>query len=137
MYLHIQDVLVEEFKIASRLPEPVWVDINGVVVEDEPVAFGCKSSICIDWCDMGIMFDAVGSNLSDVFSLCCLSFAFFLLCVTSLLLSDVYKKIFMVKIISTKSKPTQSLDGLQPFCFVFAFFASKQVRNILKMRTVT
>ena len=64
MYLHIQDVLLQS-NIATKLPQPVWVDKNGVEVENEADVFGCKTSIHIDHPDMGIMFDEVGSNLSQ------------------------------------------------------------------------
>ena len=35
MYLHIQDKLVNKSKIATLLPEPVWMDEKGNRVENE------------------------------------------------------------------------------------------------------
>ena len=65
MLLSIKDVMVNDSKIASKLPNPVWVDRDGHVVADEKDAFGCKTDIRIDRPDMVIMFDEVGNNLSQ------------------------------------------------------------------------
>ena len=65
MYLHIKDVLVNDSKIAIKLPTPVWVDRDGNIVNDEKQAYGCKTDIRIIKPEMAIMFDEVGSNLSQ------------------------------------------------------------------------
>ena len=65
MYLHIQDILVNDSKIARLLPEPVWMNEKGEVVDNEEDAMGCKVSIDIHRPDMMVMFDEVGCNLSQ------------------------------------------------------------------------
>ena len=65
MYLHIKDILVNDLKIVVKLPVPVWVDRNGNEVDCESKAFGCKTDIKIKKPHMAIMFDEVGSNLSQ------------------------------------------------------------------------
>ena len=65
MYLHIKDVLVNDSKIAVKLDKPVWVDQFGKVLPDETGSFGCKTDINITRPDLAIMFDKVGSNLSQ------------------------------------------------------------------------
>ena len=65
MYLHIQDILVNDSKIAHLLPKPVWMNEKGEEVDNEEDALGCKVSIKIDRPDMMIMFDEVGCNLSQ------------------------------------------------------------------------
>ena len=47
MYLHIQEILVNDSKIAKFLPEPVWMNEKGERVENESESFGCKVSIDI------------------------------------------------------------------------------------------
>ena len=65
MYLHIKDVLLNDSKIAIKLDDPIWVDKSGNKVDDEAMAFGCKTDIKIVRPDMAIMFDEVGCNLSQ------------------------------------------------------------------------
>ena len=65
MYLHIKDVLLNDSKIAVKLPVPIWVDRDGNEVDCEEKAFGCKTDIKITKPHMAIMFDEVGSNLSQ------------------------------------------------------------------------
>ena len=65
MYLHIQQVLINDSKIARLLPEPVWMNEKGEKVDSEKEAFGCKVQIDIHRPDMGIVFDEVGCNLSQ------------------------------------------------------------------------
>ena len=47
MYLHIQDALVNDSKIAKLLPEPVWMNEKGERVENKSESFGCKGAIDI------------------------------------------------------------------------------------------
>ena len=65
MYLHIKEILVNDSKIAVKLPKPIWVNRDGEEVETEQEAFGCKVDIKIIKPEMAIMFDEVGSNLSQ------------------------------------------------------------------------
>ena len=52
-------------RFAIKLPDPVWVDRDGNVVEDEKDSFGCKTDIKIIKPEMAIMSDEVGRNLSQ------------------------------------------------------------------------
>ena len=65
MYLHIMEVMCNEYKIATKLDEPIWVNDEGVEVKDEEDSTGFKCPIRIDRPDMAIVFDEVGSNLSQ------------------------------------------------------------------------
>ena len=64
MYNHIEDVLVNDSKIARKYPTPQWVDKEGNIVEDESQAYGMKATIDIFRPDMALACDEVGCNLS-------------------------------------------------------------------------
>ena len=65
MYEHIEDVMVDESKVAERLDEPVWMNKNGEVVSDEKDSVGAKVTARITRPDMCIVLDEVGCNLSQ------------------------------------------------------------------------
>ena len=65
MYLHIKDVMINDSKIAEKLPEPIWVDRYGKKLPSEEGASGCKTDLKITRPDMVIMFDEVGCDLSQ------------------------------------------------------------------------
>ena len=64
MYDNIEDILVNESKIAEYLPEPVWMDKDGKEVSEEN-AFGCKVRVKYTRPDMAICCDEVGCNISQ------------------------------------------------------------------------
>ena len=65
MYIHIEDILVNDSMIARKLDKPVWMNIEGDVVKKEEDAYGCKVEIALERLDMAIVFDEVGCNLSQ------------------------------------------------------------------------
>ena len=65
MYSHIEDILVDDCKIATRFPSPVWMNKEGKIVDNENDSYGCKVNINIHRPDMGIVLDEVGCNLSQ------------------------------------------------------------------------
>ena len=64
MYDNIDDILVNESKIAEYLPEPVWMDKEGNEVSEEK-AFGCKVKVKFTRPDLAICCDEVGCNISQ------------------------------------------------------------------------
>ena len=50
MYRHVEEVMIES-NIAERLPEPLWMDASGRVVDNEHQASGCKVEIKV-WCQV-------------------------------------------------------------------------------------
>ena len=65
MYSHIEDILVDDSKIAKRFDERVFMDKEGNIVNDEKDSFGCKVIIDIQHLDMCIVMDELGCNLSQ------------------------------------------------------------------------
>ena len=65
MYLHIKDIMINDSRVAEKLPTPIWVDKHGTELSNEEGACGCKTDVKITHPDMIIMFDEVGSNLSQ------------------------------------------------------------------------
>ena len=65
MYDHIEDVLVNDYKVARKFDVPVWMNSEGKIVEDQRHAFGCKVTIDIHRPDMCIVFDEVGCNITQ------------------------------------------------------------------------
>ena len=64
MYDHIEDVLVNDSKIAEYLPEPVWMDAEGNEVSEEN-GIGFKVKIKYNRPDLAICCDEVGCNISQ------------------------------------------------------------------------
>ena len=65
MYSHIEDILVDDSKIAKRFDEPAFMDKEVNIVNEEKDSFGCKVSIDIQRPGMCIVMDEVGCNLSQ------------------------------------------------------------------------
>ena len=65
MYDQIEQVLVEDCNIASRYPEPVWMNQKGEIVMNENESVGLKCNINITRPDMCITLDEVGCNLTQ------------------------------------------------------------------------
>ena len=65
MYDHIERILVEESKIAERIPQPVWMNLEAKEVTNEMDADGCKVTINITRPDMALVLDECGCNLSQ------------------------------------------------------------------------
>ena len=65
VYDHVEEVLVNESKIATRFEDPVWMDKEGNVVENENKSYGLKVALDLHRPDMVIVFDRVGFNLSQ------------------------------------------------------------------------
>lgn len=64
MYAQIQEVLIEN-RIAMKLPEPVWMDENGAIVNDKMEGYGMKCEIQLTRPDIAFVCDEVGCNLSQ------------------------------------------------------------------------
>ena len=64
MYEHVEQVMIDS-KIATRLPQPQWMDKNGVIVPDEESAVGCKVEVTLNRPDLALVMDEVGCNLSQ------------------------------------------------------------------------
>ena len=64
MYQHIERVLLLS-KIARKFEEPVWMNQNGEIVENDTDAYGYKVTIDIHRPDLGIVLDECGCNLSQ------------------------------------------------------------------------
>ena len=64
MYGHVEQVMVDSM-IATRLPEPQWMDRNGVIVPDEESAAGCKVEVTLNRPDLALVMDEVGCNISQ------------------------------------------------------------------------
>ena len=65
MYSHIEDILVDDCKIATKFLSPVWMNKEGKIVENENELYGCKVSINLHRPYMCIVLDGVGCNLSQ------------------------------------------------------------------------
>ena len=65
MYDQIEDVLVDEAKVAVRLPTPVFMNAKGEIVNDESNSVGCKVQVKILRPDMCITMNEVGYNLTQ------------------------------------------------------------------------
>ena len=65
MYDHIEDVLLNESKVACKFKEPVMMNAKGEIVYDESEAVGCKVNIDIHRPDMCIELDEVGCNITQ------------------------------------------------------------------------
>ena len=63
MYEHIEKVLIES-GLATKFPDPVWMDKDAKIVDDELDAFGMKCTININRPDLIFVCDEVGCNLS-------------------------------------------------------------------------
>ena len=61
MYDHIEEELVSA-GLATKLPEPIWVDCNGNEVADETKAKGMKIQVKLNFPSLVIMCDEVGSS---------------------------------------------------------------------------
>jgi hypothetical protein len=64
MYNEVYEKMVTN-GIATKLPEPVWRDQEGNIVETEAEAFGCKSAYHIICKDKLLFVDEVGSNTNQ------------------------------------------------------------------------
>ena len=64
MYEHVKQVMIDS-KIATRLPEPQWMDKHGVIVDEEEPAAGCKVEVTLNRPDLALVMDEVGCNLSQ------------------------------------------------------------------------
>ena len=65
MYDHIEQVLVDESKVATRFDEPVWMNKDGEVVDNESESYGLKVPIDLHRPDMCVVLDEVGCNISQ------------------------------------------------------------------------
>ena len=65
MYDHVEYVMVNESKVANKLDEPVWMNEEGDIVEEESEAYGLKVTIDLHRPDMCIVMDEVGCNLTQ------------------------------------------------------------------------
>ena len=65
MYDHIEDVLVNESKVATKFDNPVWMNKEGKIVNDESETYGAKVTIDLHRPDMCVVLDEVGCNLSQ------------------------------------------------------------------------
>lgn len=64
MYKHVEDVMVQS-KIARRLEQPKFMDIDGNEVDSESEAVGCKVQVELTHPDMALVLDEVGCNTSQ------------------------------------------------------------------------
>ena len=64
-YEHIEDVMVDESRVAERLEKPVWMNEKAEIVSDEKDSIGTKVNVKITRPDMCIVLDEVGCNLSQ------------------------------------------------------------------------
>ena len=64
MYDHIQEIMIKS-KVAKLLPEPVSMDIQGNIVDDEKKGYGYKVPIEIVRPDLCLVLDECGCNISQ------------------------------------------------------------------------
>ena len=64
MYDQIEEVLVES-NLAKYFPEPVYMNQNGDIVNNECESYGCKVKIDLMYRDLCITMDEVGCNLTQ------------------------------------------------------------------------
>ena len=65
LYNHIEDVLVNDSRVASRLPKPMWRNAKGEKVCKQSDAVGYKVNIEIHRKNICIVPDKVGCNLTQ------------------------------------------------------------------------
>ena len=63
MYLDIERILVDT-KLAHHLPEPVWMNNLGEVVQNHAKSDGCKVQVSLDIPQCCLVMDEVGSDLN-------------------------------------------------------------------------
>jgi hypothetical protein len=64
MYHECYEKMVES-RIAIKMPEEIWLDKDGVVVEDEYLAFGRKRKYVMSCPNFLVFVDEVGDNTSQ------------------------------------------------------------------------
>ena len=65
MYQHIEEILLDDCKVAVKYDAHVWVNEKGEIINDEKNSYGCKATIEIQRPDMCVVLDEVGCNLSQ------------------------------------------------------------------------